>query len=187
MSELTSITKDARSRMGKTLEAFEANVGMVRTGRANPAILNRVLIDYYGASTPLNQLATVSSPDARTLLITPFDKSAVGDIEKAIRESDLGFNPNNRGDNIFISVPALNDERRRALVKQVKNMAEEAKVALRNTRRDANDELKEYRKENLLTEDDVRQGENEVQKLTDEFVGNIDNRVKAKEEDIMAV
>ncbi len=173
--------------MGKTLEAFEANVGMVRTGRANPAILNRVLIDYYGASTPLNQLATVSSPDARTLLITPFDKSAVGDIEKAIRESDLGFNPNNRGDNIFISVPALNDERRRALVKQVKNMAEEAKVALRNTRRDANDELKEYRKENLLTEDDVRQGENEVQKLTDEFVGNIDNRVKAKEEDIMAV
>ena len=187
MSELTSITKDARSRMGKTLEAFENNIGMVRTGRANPAILNRVLVDYYGASTPLNQLATVSSPDARTLLITPFDKSAVGDVERAIRESDLGFNPNNRGDNIFISVPALNDERRRALVKQVKNMAEEAKVALRNTRRDANDELKEYRKENLLTEDDVRQGENEVQKLTDEFVGNIDKRVKAKEDDIMAV
>ena len=158
MSELTSITKDARTRMDKTLEAFENNVGMVRTGRANPAILNRVLVDYYGASTPLNQLATVSSPDPRTLLITPFDKSAVGDIERAIRESDLGFNPNNRGDNIFISVPALNDERRRALVKQVKNMAEEAKVALRNTRRDANDELKEYRKENLLTEDDVRQG-----------------------------
>ena len=187
MSELTSITKDARARMSKTLEAFETNIGMVRTGRANPAILNRVIVDYYGASTPLNQLATVSSPDARTLLITPFDKSAVGDVERAIRESDLGFNPNNRGDNIFISVPALNDERRRALVKQVKNMAEEAKVALRNTRRDANDELKEYRKENLLTEDDVRQGENEVQKLTDEFVGNVDKRVKAKEDDIMAV
>lgn len=187
MSELGSITKDARARMNKTLEAFENNIGTVRTGRANPAILNRVMVDYYGASTPLNQLATVSSPDARTLLITPFDKSAVRDIERAIRESDLGFNPNNRGDNIFISVPALNDERRRALVKQVKNMAEEAKVALRNTRRDANDELKEYRKENLLTEDDVRQGENEVQRLTDEFVGNVDKRVKTKEDDILAV
>lgn len=187
MSGLGSITKDARARMNKTLEAFENNIGTVRTGRANPAILNRVMVDYYGASTPLNQLATVSSPDARTLLITPFDKSAVRDIERAIRESDLGFNPNNRGDNIFISVPALNDERRRALVKQVKNMAEEAKVALRNTRRDANDELKEYRKENLLTEDDVRQGENEVQRLTDEFVGNIDKRVKTKEDDILAV
>jgi len=187
VSELGSITTDARVRMGKTLEAFETNIGMVRTGRANPAILNRIMVDYYGASTPLNQLATVSSPDARTLLITPFDKSAVRDIEKAIRESDLGFNPNNRGDNIFISVPALNDERRRALVKQVKNMAEEAKVALRNTRRDANDELKEYRKENLLTEDDVRQGESEVQKLTDTFVSSVDKRVKTKEEDIMAV
>ena len=187
MSELGSITSGLKASMEKTLEAFENNIGMVRTGRANPAVLNRVQVDYYGASTPLNQLATVSSPDPRTLLITPFDKSAVGDIERAIRESDLGFNPNNRGDNIFISVPALNDERRRALVKQVKNMAEEAKVALRNHRRDANDELKEYRKENLLTEDDVRQGEGEVQKLTDSFVGTIDKRVKAKEEDIMAV
>jgi len=173
--------------MEKTLEAFENNIGMVRTGRANPAILNRIQVDYYGASTPLNQLATISSPDARTLLITPFDKSAVREIERAIRESDLGFNPNNRGDNIFISVPALNDERRRALVKQVKNMAEEAKVAIRNMRRDANDELKELRKENLLTDDDVRQGENEVQKLTDAFVSSVDKRVKTKEEDIMAV
>ncbi len=187
MSEVGSVTSDTRARMERTLEAFENNVGMVRTGRANPAILNRVYVDYYGASTPLNQLATVSSPDARTLLITPFDKSAVKNIEKAIRESDLGFNPNNRGDNIFISVPALNDERRRALVKQVRNMAEEAKVALRNARRDANDELKEFRKENLLTDDDVRQGENEVQKLTDTFVSTVDKRVKTKEEDIMAV
>ena len=187
MSELESITSGLRAGMEKTLGAFGNNVGMVRTGRANPAVLNRVQVDYYGASTPLNQLATVSSPDARTLLITPFDKSAIREIERAITESDLGFNPNNRGDNIFISVPALNDERRRALVKQVKNMAEEAKVALRNQRRDANDELKDYRKENLLTEDDVRQGESEVQKITDSFVAAIDQRVKAKEEDIMAV
>ncbi len=187
MSELGSVTSDTRARMQRTLEAFEQNIGMVRTGRANPAVLSRIQVDYYGASTPLNQLATVSSPDARTLLITPFDKSAVKDIERAIRESDLGFNPNNRGDNIFISVPMLNDERRRALVKQVKNLAEEAKVALRNTRRDANDELKEYKKENLLTEDDLKQGESEVQKLTDEFVGSVDKRSKSKEEDIMAV
>lgn len=187
MSEFDSVTAEARARMQKTLEAFEHNIGMVRTGRANPAILNRVQVDYYGANTPLNQLATVSSPDARTLLITPFDKSAGREIEKAIRESDLGFNPNNKGDSIFISVPALNDERRRTLVKQVKNMAEEAKVAIRNLRRDANDELKELRRENLLTDDEVRQGENEVQKLTDTFVGNIDKRVKSKEEDIMAV
>ena len=187
MSELGSVTSDTRARMQRTLEAFEQNIGMVRTGRANPAVLSRIQVDYYGASTPLNQLATVSSPDARTLLITPFDKSAVKDIERAIRESDLGFNPNNRGDNIFISVPMLNDERRRALVKQVKNLAEEAKVALRNTRRDANDELKEYKKENLLTEDDLKQGESEVQKLTDEFVSSVDKRSKSKEEDIMAV
>lgn len=187
MSEIGSVTSDTRARMQRTLEAFEQNIGMIRTGRANPAILNRIQVEYYGATTPLNQLATISSPDARTLLVTPFDKSAVRDIERAIRESDLGFNPNNRGDNIFITVPALNDERRRALVKQVKNLAEEARVALRNTRRDANDELKEYKKENLLTEDDLKQGENEVQKLTDEFVAQIEKRVKSKEEDIMAV
>lgn len=187
MSEISSVTSDTRARMERTLEAFEQNIGMVRTGRANPAVLNRIQVEYYGSSTPLNQLATISSPDARTLLVTPFDKSAVRDIERAIRESDLGFNPNNRGDNIFISVPALNDERRRTLVRQVKNMAEESKVALRNLRRDANDELRELRKESLLTDDDVRQGEAEVQKLTDTFVGNIDKRVKSKEEDIMAV
>lgn len=187
MSEIGSVTSDTRARMEKTLEAFEANIGVVRTGRANPSMLNRVMVDYYGSSTPLNQLASVSSPDPRTLLITPFDKSAVRDIERAIRESDLGFNPNNKGDSIFISVPALNDERRRTLVKQVKNLAEESKVALRNLRRDANDELKELRKENLLTDDDVRQGEAEVQKLTDTFVATIDKRVKSKEDDIMAV
>lgn len=184
---MKTVLAEARTRMQKSLEAFEQNIGMVRTGRANPAILNRIQVSYYGAPTPLNQLSTVSSPDARTLLITPFDKSVVREIEKAIRESDLGFNPNNRGDSIFISVPPLNDERRRALVKQVKTMAEEARVAIRNVRRDANEELKEMNKESLLTDDELRQGENDVQKLTDDFVGQIDKRVKSKEEDIMAV
>lgn len=184
---MNTVLKETRERMQKSLDAFEHNVAAVRTGRANPAVLNRVSVDYYGASTPLNQLATISSPDPRTLLIIPFDKTAVADIEKAIRESDLGFNPGNKGDSIFITVPPLNDERRRDLVKTVKNMAEEARVAIRNIRRDANDELKEMRKENLLTDDELRAGENGVQQVTDEYIAKVDARVKSKEEDILAV
>ncbi|HEX7005237.1 MAG TPA: ribosome recycling factor [Trueperaceae bacterium] len=184
---MNTVLKETRERMQKSLDAFEHNIAAVRTGRANPAVLNRVTVDYYGSSTPLNQLATISSPDPRTLLIVPFDKNVVGDIEKAIRESDLGFNPGNKGDQIFISVPPLNDERRRDLVKTIKTMAEEARVAIRNIRRDANDELKEMRKENLLTDDELRTGENGVQQITDDFIAKIDVRVKSKEEDILAV
>ncbi|MEX2535299.1 MAG: ribosome recycling factor [Trueperaceae bacterium] len=184
---MNTVLKETRERMQKSLDSFEQNVTAVRTGRANPAVLNRVSVDYYGANTPLNQLASVSSPDARTLLVIPFDKSAVADIERAIRESDLGFNPGNKGDSIFITVPPLNDERRRDLVKSVKNMAEEARVAMRNIRRDANDELKEMHKENLVTEDELRSGENGVQQITDDFIAKVDTRVKSKEEDIMAV
>lgn len=184
---MKTVFKETRERMQKSLEAFEQNIGAVRTGRANPAVLNRVTVNYYGSNMPLNQVASVSSPDPRTLVVTPFDKSILKDIEKAIQESDLGFNPNNQGDNVFISVPQLNDERRRDLMRTVKNMAEEAKVALRNIRRDANDELKEMQKENLLTEDDVRTGGVDIQKLTDDFVTRVDERVKSKEEDITAV
>ena len=184
---MKTVVKQTRERMQKSIEAFENNIGAVRTGRANPAVLNRVSVDYYGSMMPLNQVATISSPDPRTLVITPFDKSILGDIEKAVQESDLGFNPNNQGDNVFISVPQLNDERRKTLMKTVKNMAEEARVAVRNIRRDANEDLKTMNKDNELTEDDVRVGEADIQKLTDEFVGIIDARVKAKEEDIMAV
>ena len=184
---MKTVIKETRERMHKSLEAFEANVAVVRTGRANPAMLQRVVVDYYGAATPLNQLASISSPDPRTLLVAPFDKSAIRNVEKAIIESDLGFNPNNQGDTIFITVPPLNDERRRDLVKTVKHMAEEARVAVRNIRRDANEELREMFKEHLLTEDEMRHGEAEVQKATDEFVGLIEERLKAKEEDILAV
>jgi len=173
--------------MQKSLDAFESNIAVVRTGRANPAMLQRVMVDYYGAMTPLNQLAGVSSPDPRTLLVAPFDKSAVRNIEKAIIEADLGFNPNNQGDTIFITVPPLNDERRHDLVKTVKHMAEEAKIAVRNIRRDANEELREMYKEHLLSEDEVHHGETDVQKVTDEFIAAIDHRTKAKEEDILAV
>ena len=184
---MQSTLKETRERMQKTLEAYELNVNTIRTGRANPAVLQRVMVDYYGTRTPLVQLSTISSPDPRTLVITPFDKSAMPDVERAIQESDLGFNPNNQGDAIFINVPQLNDERRRNLMRSVKNMAEEAKVAIRNIRRDANDELDMLEEENELTKDDVRLGQQDVQKLTDEFIDRIDHRVKTKEEEIMAV
>ncbi len=184
---MESILKEVKEKMQKSLEAFDNNLSIIRTGRANPAILNRVSVDYYGTVTPLNQLATISSPDPRTLVISPFDKGAIENVEKAIRDSDLGFNPNNKGDVIFINVPSLNDERRKQLVKTAKSMSEEARIAIRNIRRDANDELKEMKKENLLTEDDLRQGEAEVQKITDDFIGTIDKHFKAKEADITAV
>lgn len=184
---MKTVLKEARERMQKSLDAFEHNIAMIRTGRANPGVLNRVTVSYYGAQVPLNQLATVSSPDARTLVVMPFDKSAVGAIEKAIRDSDLGFNPVNKGDSLFITVPMLTDERRRELVRTVRHLAEEARVAVRNIRRDANDELKAMQKEGLLSEDELRHGENEVQKLTDEFVQLIDARLKGKEEDILEV
>jgi ribosome recycling factor len=184
---MKTVIKETRDRMRKSLEAFEGNIGVVRTGRANPAMLGRVVVDYYGAATPLQQIANVSSPDPRTLLVVPFDKSALRNIEKAILESDLGFNPNNQGDTIFITVPPLNDERRRDLVKTVKHLAEEAKVAVRNIRRDANEELREMYKEHLLSEDESRSGEVEIQKVTDEFIALIEQRTKTKEDDILAV
>ena len=184
---MDTVLNEARGRMQKSLDAFEQHISSVRTGRANPAVLNRVTVEYYGSNMPLNQLATISSPDPRTLMVVPFDKSAAGNVEKAIRESDLGFNPTNKGDSIYITVPPLNDERRRDLVRTVKNMAEEARVAIRNIRRDANEELREMRKENLITEDQARTGEGSVQGITDEFIGKVDARVKTKEEDIMAV
>lgn len=184
---MKSVLSETRERMEKSLESFSASLSTVRTGRANPIILNRVMVNYYGANTPLNQLAAITSPDARTLHITPYDKSAVDEIERAILESDLGFNPNNQGDTIFITVPALNDERRRDLVRAVHAMAEDARIGIRNIRRDGNDMLKEMRKENEIGEDDLRRGEADVQKLTDEFTAQIDSRVKSKEEDILAV
>ena len=184
---MDDVLKEAKERMQKSYDAFEASVATVRTGRANPSVLARIQVEYYGSRMPLNQVANVSSPDPRTLLITPFDKSVIAEIERAIRESDLGFNPNNQGDAVFITVPALNDERRRDLVKAIKHMAEEARVAIRNIRRDANSDLAELEKENLLTKDDVRVGEADVQKLTDGFITKVDERIKAKEADILEV
>lgn len=181
------VIDDARVRMQKSLDALETNLGTVRTGRANPAILSRVMVNYYGSLTPLPQLANISTPDPRTLLVTPFDKSAAANIEKAIQEADLGFNPNNQGDSIFVAVPALNDERRRDLVRAVHAMAEEAKVAVRSIRRDILTDLKNMEKEGQLSEDAHRRTEADVQKVTDEYVEKIDERVKVKEKDILEV
>jgi len=178
---------DSRERMQKSVDAFVTNLSTVRTGRANPAVLGRVVVEYYGSMTPLTQLANISSPDPRTLLISPFDKSIAKGIEKAILEADLGFNPNNQGDSIFIAVPPLNDERRRDLVKSVHQLAEEARVAIRNIRRDALSDLRAQEKEGDIGEDELHRAEAEVQKLTDEFIAKIDARTKSKESDILAV
>lgn len=184
---MQSILTEARERMLKSLEALETNLSTVRTGRANPAILGRVMVDYYGSSTPLPQLANITTPDPRTLLITPFDKSSSANIERAILEADLGFNPNNQGDSIFVSVPALNDERRRDLMRTAHQMAEEAKVAIRNIRRDALADLKALEKDGDISEDELRRAEADVQKVTDEFTQKVDGRVKTKEADILVV
>lgn len=181
------VLKQTEERMNKSLDALGRELGSVRTGRANASILDRVQVEYYGMMTPLNQLASISVPEGRMLVIQPFDKTSLQDIEKAIQKADLGLSPSNDGNIIRISVPALNEERRKELIKVVGRYAEDAKVAVRNVRRDANDELKKLEKDGELTEDDLRRRQDEVQKLTDEYIKKIDERVKAKEQDIQEV
>lgn len=182
-----TIKKDMRSKMDKAVQAFSRSLATVRAGRANPSLLDSVFVDYYGASTPLNQLATISAPEARLLVITPFDKTAVGDIEKAIQKADLGLSPSNDGNVIRIGIPALTEERRKELVKVVGKFSEEAKVQIRNIRRDANDQLKKAEKDGELTEDELRAAQDEVQKETDKYIKEIDALAKAKEEEILEV
>ncbi|AOM83154.1 ribosome recycling factor [Salisediminibacterium beveridgei] len=181
------ILKQTEERMIKSLEALGRELGSVRTGRANASLLDRIQVEYYGMMTPLNQLASISVPEGRMLVIQPFDKSSLQDIEKAIQKADIGLSPSNDGNIIRISVPALNEERRKELIKVVGRYAEDAKVAVRNVRRDANDELKKLEKDGGLTEDDLRRRQDEVQKLTDDYIKKIDERVKAKEQDIQEV
>lgn len=155
--------------------------------RANASLLDKVTVDYYGAQTPLNQIASITVPEARMLIITPYDKTAIGDIEKAIQKSDLGITPTSDGNVIRIAIPALTEERRKELVKVVKKYSEEAKVAVRNVRRDANDDLKKLEKNGEITEDELRSSTENVQKLTDEYVAKIDDVTKDKEKEIMEV
>ncbi|SDJ71837.1 ribosome recycling factor [Sediminibacillus albus] len=182
-----AIIKDTNEKMTQAVQAFSKNLASVRAGRANPSILDSVYVDYYGASTPLNQLATVSAPEARLLVITPFDKSSVGNIEKAIQKADLGLSPSSDGNVIRINIPALTEERRKDLVKVVGKYGEEAKVQVRNIRRDSNDLLKKSEKNGDLTEDELRGFQDDVQKATDKHIADIDQLAKEKEKEIMEV
>ena len=179
--------QNLKERMEKTINVFSEKLSEVRAGRANPAILNKVKIDYYGTPTPINQVAGISVPEARMILIQPWDASVLKDIEKAIIASDIGINPNNDGKVIRLVFPELNEERRKELVKDIKKMAEEAKVAVRAVRRDGIEEAKAEQKEGNITEDELKQAENEVQKMTDKSVEEIDEILAKKEKEIMSV
>ena len=179
--------KDAKQRMDKSVEAFRSEIAKIRTGKATTALLDGVKVDYYGTISPLNQVGNVSVLNAHTISITPWDKSMVPIIEKAILASDLGLNPLSDGTNIKVPIPPLTEERRKELVKVVKKFGEDSKVALRNVRRDANEHLKKAEKNKELTEDQLKEAEKEVQKLTDEHIAKIDDMIKHKEKEIMEV
>jgi ribosome recycling factor len=188
MSELTNeLLADAQERMTKSVEATVNQFGSVRTGRANPHLLDRVMVDYYGATTPLKQIATISAPEARLLTVTPYDKTAMKEIERGIRDSDLGLNPSNDGNVMRLSVPELTEERRRDLVKMARHIAEEGRVGIRNVRRDIMHDLRELKTEGEVGEDDEKRAEAELQKLTDEKIHQLDGLLKQKEADILEV
>ncbi len=184
---LDDIKKDADARMGKSIAALKTELARIRTGRAHPSLLEHVTVDYYGSEVPLNQAANVNIEDPRTLSVVPFDKSMVGKIEKAIMTSDLGLNPATAGVNIRVPLPVLTEERRQELAKVVHAEGEQAKIAIRNIRRDANNQLKDFLKEKELTEDDVRRGETLIQQLTDKYVGQVDELVATKEQELMEI
>ncbi len=173
------------SRMEKTIIALKDEFKGLRTGRASAAIFDKVRVDYYGTPTPLNQVSTISVPEARSIIIQPFDKALIGEIEKAIQKADLGLNPSNDGKIIRISIPPLTAERRKELVKQAKAIAENSRVAIRNIRRDGNDDLKKQQKEGSITEDELKTSESELQKSTDKFVQEINKILEDKEKEIM--
>jgi ribosome recycling factor len=184
---IDELLEDAGERMSKSVESSAHEFSTVRTGRASPALLDRILVDYYGAMTPLNQLATISAPEARLLSVQPYDKSSIKAIEKAINESDVGLTPSNDGNVVRLVVPELTEERRRELVKVVRNLAEEGRIAVRNVRRDTMQHLRELKAEGEASSDDEHRAEVELQKLTDGRIGELDGVLKAKEEEILAV
>ena len=184
---IDEIIKDAEVRMGKSIESLHTEFAKIRTGRAHPSLLDQIHVDYYGADTPINQVANVNVEDSRTLVVTPWEKDMVGKVEKAIMASDLGLNPATAGTVIRIPMPPLTEERRRDLVKVVKQEAEQARVAIRNIRRDANSDFKDLLKEKEISEDEERKAEENIQKLTDTYVGKIDNVLSDKEAELMEV
>ncbi|TRZ38694.1 ribosome recycling factor [Niallia circulans] len=181
------VISSTKERMDKAIQSYSRELASIRAGRANAALLDRISVDYYGAPTPINQVAGISVPEARLLVIQPYDKSILGDIEKAILKSDIGLNPTNDGSIIRLSIPMLTEERRKELVKNVKKESEEAKIAIRNIRRDGNDDLKKLEKNGDITEDALRGFSDDIQKLTDEYISKVDALTKEKEKEILEV
>ncbi|UCB54371.1 MAG: ribosome recycling factor [Thiotrichales bacterium] len=184
---IDEIIKDAEVRMGKSIDSLHTEFAKIRTGRAHPSLLDQIHVDYYGANTPINQVANVTVEDSRTLVVTPWEKDMVAKVEKAIMASDLGLNPATAGTVIRIPMPPLTEERRRDLVKVVKHEAEQGRVAIRNIRRDANSDFKDLLKEKEISEDEERKAEERIQKLTDTYVGKIDKVLAEKEAELMEV
>ncbi|WP_288371832.1 ribosome recycling factor [uncultured Marinobacter sp.] len=184
---INDIKAEAEKKMKKSLEALGSAFNKIRTGRAHPAILDSVMVNYYGQETPLKQVASVNVEDNRTLLVAPWEKNLVSTIEKAIMMSDLGLNPSTNGDAIRVPMPMLTEETRKEMVKQARADAEHGRVSIRNARRDANSMLKDLLKDKDISEDDQRRGEEEIQKLTDKYIAEVDKLLKVKEEDLMAV
>ncbi len=184
---IADVKKSAEQKMQKSVEALKADLGKVRTGRAHTGLLDHITVDYYGNATPLNQVANVTLIDARTLGVSPWEKRMAQAIEKAIRDSDLGLNPATVGEVVRVPMPALTEERRKDLIKVVRGEAENARVAIRNIRRDANHHLKELLKDKKISEDEERRGQEDIQKLTDRYIAEVDKVLQTKEADLMAV
>lgn len=184
---IDDILKDAKARMGKSVESLRQDLIKVRTGRAHPSLLDHITVDYYGSEVPLKQVANVNAEDARTLVVTPWEKQMVPVIEKAIMKSDLGLNPNTAGTVMRIPLPPLTEERRRDMIKVVRAEAEGARVAIRNIRRDANNDFKELLKEKEISEDEERRAQDQIQKMTDQFVADIDKVLQTKETELMEI
>lgn len=186
-NDVSSIKKDAERRMSKSIEALKTELAKIRTGRAHAGLLDHIKVNYYGNPTPINQVASVTASDPRTLSVTPWDKNSVAAVERAIRESDLGLNPATSGNVIRVPLPALTEERRQELAKVVRHEGENARVAVRNVRRDCNHHLKELLKKKSISEDEDRRAEEEIQKFTDRFIAEVDKLVNAKEKEVMTV
>ena len=184
---MKTVYETAKTKMGKTISALQSEYGAIRAGRANPQILDRVTVDYYGTATPINQLASVSVAEARVLVIQPWDKSVLKAIEKAIQTSDIGINPQNDGSVIRLTFPPLTEDRRREIVKDIQKIAENSKVAIRSIRRDCLEKLKAMKKNSEITEDDLKNAEKEIQKITDGFVKEVDDISDAKQKEIMSI
>jgi ribosome recycling factor len=184
---IKDMLKEAESRMNGAIQSLENDLAVIRTGRANPALVEKLSVIYYDAPTPLMQLASISVPEPRTILIKPFDSSSLKDVERAILASDLGLTPNNDGRSIHLNLPPLTEERRRDLVKVVHNRLEEARIAVRNIRRDTQNDMRDFEKEKLISEDELKRGEDDLQKLTDRFIEDINKHGQDKEKEIMEV